>query len=63
MIYLKPQNNICEPLELHPKYLLMLQIELSSVGISILNFEWVVLPPDNKRDVIPLDATVSTIFL
>ena len=39
----------------------MLQTKFSSVGIDILNFEWDVLPPANKRDVIPLDATVSTI--
>ena len=40
----------------------MLQTEFSSVGIGILNFECVVLPPSKRRDVIPLDVTVSTIF-
>jgi len=41
----------------------MLQIEFSMVGIGILNFECVVLPPGNNKDAIPLDATVNTIFL
>jgi len=41
----------------------MSQIEFSSLGIGILNLECVVLPPGNKRDVIPLDAIVNTIFL
>jgi len=34
----------------------------SLVGIKILNFECVVLPPRNRRDAIPLGATISTIF-
>ena len=31
--------------------------------MKILNLECFILPSGNKRDVIPLDATVSTIFL
>jgi len=40
----------------------MLQIEFSSVGTGILNLECVVLPPDNSRETISLEATVSTIL-
>src|ERR1051325_4762097 len=39
-----------------------LQVELSGVGTSILNFEWVVLPPCNNKEAMPLEATIRTIF-
>src|ERR1044072_2754713 len=40
-----------------------LQVELSSVGMGILNFEWAVLPPGNNKQAMPLEATARTIFL
>lgn len=40
----------------------MLQTESSSVGTRILNFERVVLPSGNKRDVITFHANVNTIL-
>jgi len=40
----------------------MLQIELSIIGIGILNLECTVFPLGNNRDAIPLGAIVSTIF-
>src|SRR4051812_11020802 len=39
----------------------ILQVELSSVGTGILNFECAVRPPGNNNDVIPLVATVRHI--
>jgi hypothetical protein len=40
----------------------ILQVEFSCVGTRILNLECAVLPPGNKNEAIPLDATVNTIF-
>ena len=40
----------------------MLQVELSSVGTGILNFECVILPPRNDNEDIPLEATLITFF-
>lgn len=36
----------------------MLQVELSSVGTSILNLECDALPPDSNNEAIPLEEMV-----
>ncbi len=40
----------------------MLQVDSSCKSIEILNLEWVVLLPRSNKDVIPDEATVSTIL-
>jgi hypothetical protein len=40
----------------------MLQVDSSCRSIGILNFEWVVLPAKSSKDVIPDEATASTIL-
>ncbi|CAK9267897.1 unnamed protein product [Sphagnum jensenii] len=40
----------------------MLQVDSSCRSIKILNLEWAVLPPRSSKDVIPNEATTSTIL-
>ncbi len=40
----------------------MLQVDSSCRLIRILNFEWAVLPPRRSKNVIPVEATTSTIL-
>ncbi|KAH9546490.1 hypothetical protein CY35_12G097500 [Sphagnum magellanicum] len=40
----------------------MLQVDSSCRSIGILNLEWAILPPRNNKDVIPDEATASTIL-
>lgn len=39
----------------------MLQIKLSSVETWMLNFECVIVSPNNNNDAMPLDTTINTI--
>ncbi|KAH9564066.1 hypothetical protein CY35_04G004600 [Sphagnum magellanicum] len=41
----------------------MLQVDSSCKSIGIWNLEWAVLPPRSSKDVIPDEATISTILL
>jgi hypothetical protein len=43
-------------------YCVMLQVNSSCRSIEILNLEWAILPPRNNKDVIPDEATTSTIL-
>jgi hypothetical protein len=43
-------------------YCVMLQVDSSCKSIKILNLEWVVLPPRSSKDVIPDEATTSTVL-
>ncbi|KAH9531574.1 hypothetical protein CY35_19G045200 [Sphagnum magellanicum] len=43
-------------------YCVMLQVDSSCRLIGILNLEWAVLPPRKTKDVIPDEATASTIL-
>ncbi|KAG4980883.1 hypothetical protein JHK82_034128 [Glycine max] len=36
----------------------ILHVESSKIGIGILNFECVVLPPSNNKEAMPLEATI-----
>ncbi|KAL5162109.1 hypothetical protein HKD37_07G019280 [Glycine soja] len=38
----------------------MLHVELAVAGTGMTNFECTVLPPDSKREAIPLEATINT---
>ncbi|KAG4946784.1 hypothetical protein JHK87_042791 [Glycine soja] len=41
----------------------ILHVESSKIGIGILNLECAVLPLGNNKEVMPLEATIITIFL
>ena len=41
----------------------ILHVESSKIGVGTLNFECVVLPSGNNKEVMPLEATIITILL
>ncbi len=43
-------------------YCVMLQVDSSCKSIGILNLDWAILPPRSNKDVIPDEATTSTIL-
>ncbi|KAG4930693.1 hypothetical protein GLYMA_17G168700v4 [Glycine max] len=40
----------------------MLHVEFCNIGTRMTNLECAVLPPSNSKEVIPLEATIRTIF-